>query len=173
MSVPQLPCLLSSNLQLRHCCVPNPPSPLPPTRPAHFILPRRWALPSNPFGKMPVPPVDAFGIVYIIENAQQFWSGASTPSPPSCSSTDTRCISTELDDILRIPDYTTLSKLDGTLRRFISFCASFHGGHLVRIQTHLDAHVIAYDPPALILGASPPRQSCTYRAPSKLSTHVT
>ena len=122
---------------------------------------------------MPVPPVDAFGIVYIIENAQQFWSGASTPSPPSCSSTDATCISIELDDILRIPDYTTLSKLDGTLRRFISFCASFHGEHLSQMLTCSDAHVIAYDLPALVLGAPPPRQSCTYRAPSKLSTHVT
>ncbi len=29
---------------------------------------------------MPVPPMDVFGIVYIIESAPQFWSGAHPPS---------------------------------------------------------------------------------------------
>ncbi|EGO01185.1 hypothetical protein SERLA73DRAFT_105792 [Serpula lacrymans var. lacrymans S7.3] len=51
---------------------------------------------------------DEFGIVYLIENAQQFWS--------------------ELEDILRIPggNTATLSMLDASLRRFISLCASYH-----------------------------------------------
>ncbi|KAI0343858.1 hypothetical protein BDW22DRAFT_1214156 [Trametopsis cervina] len=49
---------------------------------------------------------DGFGIVYIIENAQQFWS--------------------ELEDILHIPNDPTLEQLDATMRRFVSFCASYH-----------------------------------------------
>ncbi|OBZ76876.1 hypothetical protein A0H81_03038 [Grifola frondosa] len=58
---------------------------------------------------MPVPPMDVFGIVYIIENAQQFWS--------------------ELEDILILPKDLTLSKLDAMLRRFVSFCAAYHGAY--------------------------------------------
>ncbi|KAJ3544659.1 hypothetical protein NM688_g5716 [Phlebia brevispora] len=50
--------------------------------------------------------MDVFGIVYIIENAQQFWS--------------------ELEDILHIPSDLTLQQLDATLRRFVSFCACYH-----------------------------------------------
>lgn len=51
---------------------------------------------------------DDFGIVYLIENAQQFWS--------------------ELDDVLRVPSdgSATLSMLDTALRRFMSLCASYH-----------------------------------------------
>lgn len=51
---------------------------------------------------------DDFGIVYLIENAQQFWS--------------------ELDDVLRVPSdgSATLSMLDTALRRFVSLCASYH-----------------------------------------------
>ncbi|KZT04939.1 uncharacterized protein LAESUDRAFT_750873 [Laetiporus sulphureus 93-53] len=59
---------------------------------------------------MPVPPMDVFGIVYLIENAQQFWS--------------------ELEDILHIADGLTLDRLDSTLRRFISFCAAYHEQYL-------------------------------------------
>ncbi|KAH9944901.1 hypothetical protein B0H21DRAFT_745085 [Amylocystis lapponica] len=59
---------------------------------------------------MPNPPVDVFGIVYIIENAQQFWS--------------------ELEEMLHIPDGITLSRLDSTLRRFISLCAAYHEQYL-------------------------------------------
>ncbi|KAI0788074.1 hypothetical protein C8Q74DRAFT_1196509 [Fomes fomentarius] len=59
---------------------------------------------------MPVPPMDVFGIVYIIENAQQFWS--------------------ELEDMLHFPDDITLDKLDGTLRRYVSFCAAYHEQYL-------------------------------------------
>ncbi|KAA1472000.1 hypothetical protein DENSPDRAFT_150921 [Dentipellis sp. KUC8613] len=50
--------------------------------------------------------MDDFGVVYLIDNAQQFWS--------------------ELDEILHIPLNATLSKLDSTLKRFVSFCASYH-----------------------------------------------
>ncbi|KAI6038587.1 hypothetical protein EDC04DRAFT_2868267 [Pisolithus marmoratus] len=53
---------------------------------------------------------DEFGIVYYIENAQQFWS--------------------ELDDLLRVPAEATLSLLDTTLRRFVSLCASCHEQYL-------------------------------------------
>ncbi|KAI0686446.1 hypothetical protein BC835DRAFT_1379547 [Cytidiella melzeri] len=53
---------------------------------------------------------DGFGIVYIIENAQQFWS--------------------ELEDTLRIPNDLTLEQLDATMRRFVSFCASYHEQYL-------------------------------------------
>ncbi|KAH7921468.1 hypothetical protein BV22DRAFT_1096457 [Leucogyrophana mollusca] len=51
---------------------------------------------------------DDFGIVYLIQNAQQFWS--------------------ELDDVLRVPSdgSATLSMLDAALRRFVSLCASYH-----------------------------------------------
>ncbi|KAI0649712.1 hypothetical protein C8Q79DRAFT_1006058 [Trametes meyenii] len=54
--------------------------------------------------------MDEFGIVYIIETAQQFWS--------------------ELEEILHIPDDATLSKLDTTLRGYISFCAAYHEQYL-------------------------------------------
>ncbi|PCH37392.1 hypothetical protein WOLCODRAFT_109793 [Wolfiporia cocos MD-104 SS10] len=59
---------------------------------------------------MSIPPRDIFGIVYIVENAQQFWS--------------------ELEDILHIPDGVTLDKLDATLRRFATFCAAYHEQYL-------------------------------------------
>ncbi|KAI0356846.1 hypothetical protein OH77DRAFT_174652 [Trametes cingulata] len=55
---------------------------------------------------MPAPPMDVFGIVYIIETAQQFWS--------------------ELEEILHIQEDCTLSQLDDTLRRYITFCAAYH-----------------------------------------------
>ncbi|KAI0315290.1 hypothetical protein OF83DRAFT_364966 [Amylostereum chailletii] len=50
--------------------------------------------------------MDAISITYIIDHAQQFWA--------------------ELDDILRIPPNATLSSLDYSLKRFVSFCASYH-----------------------------------------------
>lgn len=33
----------------------------------------------------------------------------------------------ELEDMLHFPDDITLDKLDGTLRRYVSFCAAYHG----------------------------------------------
>lgn len=74
---------------------------------------------------MPIPPADVFGVVYIIENAQQFWSGE-----PLSLCTAARCFmfsDAELEDILNISDGLTLERLDATLRRFISFCAAYHG----------------------------------------------
>ncbi|GJE96647.1 DUF2013 domain-containing protein [Phanerochaete sordida] len=50
------------------------------------------------------------GIVYIIENAQQFWS--------------------ELEDMLHLPSDMTLDQLDAALRRFISFCGCYHEQYL-------------------------------------------
>ncbi|KAK7449214.1 pre-rRNA processing [Stygiomarasmius scandens] len=51
---------------------------------------------------------DDLGIVYLVENAQQFWS--------------------ELEDILTFPKdvIPTLEQLDMTLRRFTSLCAAYH-----------------------------------------------
>ncbi|KAH9974389.1 hypothetical protein BGW80DRAFT_1303690 [Lactifluus volemus] len=54
--------------------------------------------------------MDGLGIVYLIENAQQFWS--------------------ELEDILKIPVNASLSLLDATLKRSIAFCASYHEQYL-------------------------------------------
>ncbi|KAN0125273.1 Protein of unknown function (DUF2013) domain containing protein [Lactarius tabidus] len=54
--------------------------------------------------------MDGFGIVYLIDNAQQFWS--------------------ELEDILKIPVNASLSLLDATLKRSISFSASYHEQYL-------------------------------------------
>ncbi|TDL27855.1 hypothetical protein BD410DRAFT_713183 [Rickenella mellea] len=54
--------------------------------------------------------MDVFGIVYIIENAQQFWS--------------------ELEDILQVPPNVTLTQLDSSLKRFVSFCATYHEQYL-------------------------------------------
>ncbi|GLB45161.1 putative protein of unknown function (DUF2013) [Lyophyllum shimeji] len=52
---------------------------------------------------------DEFGITYVVENAQQFWS--------------------ELEDMLSFGkvNIPTLSLLDSTLRRFLALCASYHG----------------------------------------------
>ncbi|KAI0298327.1 hypothetical protein B0F90DRAFT_1632724 [Multifurca ochricompacta] len=54
--------------------------------------------------------MDGFGIVYLFENAQQFWS--------------------ELEDILKVPGNASLSLLDATLKRSIAFCASYHEQYL-------------------------------------------
>ncbi|KAF8273593.1 hypothetical protein EI94DRAFT_1795013 [Lactarius quietus] len=54
--------------------------------------------------------MDGFGIVYLIDNAQQFWS--------------------ELEDILKIPGNASLSLLDATLKRSIAFSASYHEQYL-------------------------------------------
>ncbi|KAH9986274.1 hypothetical protein BJV77DRAFT_951196 [Russula vinacea] len=54
--------------------------------------------------------MDGFGIVYLIENAQEFWS--------------------ELEDILKIPGNASLTLLDATLKRSLTFCASYHEQYL-------------------------------------------
>ncbi|KDQ56797.1 hypothetical protein JAAARDRAFT_36278 [Jaapia argillacea MUCL 33604] len=54
--------------------------------------------------------MDVFGITYLIENAQQFWS--------------------ELDDILHFPSDATLSQLDAALRRFVALCGVYHEQYL-------------------------------------------
>ncbi|TFK31833.1 hypothetical protein BDQ12DRAFT_659958 [Crucibulum laeve] len=55
---------------------------------------------------------DDLGIVYVVENAQQFWS--------------------ELEDVLRLPtdEPPTLSLLDSMLRRFLALCATYHEQYL-------------------------------------------
>ncbi|KAJ7918154.1 hypothetical protein B0H13DRAFT_2438153 [Mycena leptocephala] len=55
---------------------------------------------------------DALGIVYLVENAQQFWS--------------------ELEDILELPkdEVHTLSLLDATLKRYLALCAAYHEQYL-------------------------------------------
>ena len=74
---------------------------------------------------MPIPPADVFGVVYIIENAQQFWSGAHFSSYIAAHRLTSSDV--ELEDMLNIADGLTLERLDATLRRFISFCAAYHG----------------------------------------------
>ncbi|KAJ6481898.1 hypothetical protein C8R45DRAFT_1003389 [Mycena sanguinolenta] len=55
---------------------------------------------------------DDLGIVYLVENAQQFWS--------------------ELEDILELPkdEAHTLSLLDSTLKRYLALCAAYHEQYL-------------------------------------------
>ncbi|KAF8201029.1 hypothetical protein K438DRAFT_1821245 [Mycena galopus ATCC 62051] len=55
---------------------------------------------------------DELGIVYLVENAQQFWS--------------------ELEDILELPkdEAPTLSLLDATLKRYLALCAAYHEQYL-------------------------------------------
>lgn len=36
-------------------------------------------------------------------------------------------LKTELEDILKIPENASLSLLDSTLKRSLTFCASYHG----------------------------------------------
>ena len=68
---------------------------------------------------------DELGIVYLIDTAQQFWSGTLLLlflGPYSNHAV-------ELEDILVLPDdeVPTLSLLDATLRRFLVLCATYHG----------------------------------------------
>ncbi|KAJ7173053.1 hypothetical protein C8R43DRAFT_978290 [Mycena crocata] len=55
---------------------------------------------------------DSLGIVYLVDNAQQFWS--------------------ELEDILELPkdEVHTLSLLDATLKRYLALCAAYHEQYL-------------------------------------------
>ncbi|KAL0575396.1 pre-rRNA processing [Marasmius crinis-equi] len=55
---------------------------------------------------------DDLGIVYVVENAQQFWS--------------------ELEDLVNLPkeNIPTLEQLDGTLKRYVAFCACYHEQYL-------------------------------------------
>ena len=107
---------------------------------------------------MPIPPADVFGVVYIIENAQQFWSGAHFSSYIAAHRLTPSDV--ELEDMLNIADGLTLERLDATLRRFISFCAAYHGecscgGVCVHVSESTSI------------------QSSTYRAHSRWSTRAT
>ena len=68
---------------------------------------------------------DELGIVYLIDTAQQFWSGKLLFIPIGSYSNN----AVELEDILDLPDdeAPTLSLLDATLRRFLVLCATYHG----------------------------------------------
>ena len=68
---------------------------------------------------------DELGIVYLIDTAQQFWSGTLFLIMLRPHSDHT----IELEDILDLPDNEapTLSLLDATLRRFLVLCATYHG----------------------------------------------
>lgn|SRR6266702_2365649 len=68
--------------------------------------------------------MDGFGIVYLIDNAQQFWSGALWEGLPRRR---LLILLSELEDILKIPGIASLSLLDATLKRSIAFSASYHG----------------------------------------------
>ncbi|KAF9238935.1 hypothetical protein BU15DRAFT_88179 [Melanogaster broomeanus] len=68
---------------------------------------------------------DDFGIIYFIDNPQQFWS--------------------ELDDVLRLPSdgSATLSMLDTAFRRFVSLCASYHEQYLqIPLQLEHACHLL-------------------------------
>lgn len=65
-----------------------------------------------------------FGVVYLIENAQQFWLGECHLHPPTCLAD---LLPVVLDDILRLPPCPTLLQLDSFLNRFTSICAEYHG----------------------------------------------
>jgi hypothetical protein len=71
--------------------------------------------------------MDGFGIVYLIDNAQQFWSGVFWKG---LSRRRALIPLSELEDILKIPVNASLSLLDATLKRSISFSASYHGTSL-------------------------------------------
>ena len=71
--------------------------------------------------------MDGFGIVYIIENAQQFWTGVYDDDASERFGPSSVHPVTELEDILQIQNDSTLGQLDATIRQFISFCASYHG----------------------------------------------
>ena len=77
---------------------------------------------------------DELGIVYLIDTAQQFWSGTLLLYILGPYSNH----AVELEDILDLPDdkAPTLSLLDATLRRFLVLCATYHGTcqrfHLIR-----------------------------------------
>ena len=68
---------------------------------------------------------DDLGIVYLIDTAQQFWSGMLLLLMLGLYSN----LDVELEDILDLPDNEapTLSLLDATLRRFLVLCATYHG----------------------------------------------
>ena len=70
--------------------------------------------------------MEDFGIVYIIENAQQFWLGVSHAALCRCQQIYPFG-RTELEDIIRIPEDASLGQLDAALARFVSFCATYHG----------------------------------------------
>lgn len=74
---------------------------------------------------------DDIGIVYLIENAQQFWSGEvfAVVLYPGFN-----VLAIELEDILPLPNAPTLSRLDSTLRRFVSFCATYHGANTLHTR---------------------------------------
>ena len=72
--------------------------------------------------------MDGFGIVYLIENAQQFWSGVlCCVVAVHSSALPLLTLISELEDILKIPENAPLSLLDATLKRSMTFCASYHG----------------------------------------------
>jgi len=70
---------------------------------------------------------DEVGIVYLIETAQQFWSGELYLD--HCVRCTHSNITSELEDVLKLPsnEYQTLVLLDAALRRFLSLCSAYHG----------------------------------------------
>jgi hypothetical protein len=70
---------------------------------------------------------DDLGIVYHVENAQQFWSGMFLSNISMLEFTIVFDVS-ELEDVLHVTnDATMLSHLDFALRRFLNLCAAYHG----------------------------------------------
>ena len=72
--------------------------------------------------------MEGFEAVYIIENAQQFWSGTSIDLKSMiCGAYLLDVWTTELEETLHVPPLGTLSRLDSALKSFITLCSSYHG----------------------------------------------
>lgn len=72
---------------------------------------------------------DDLGIVYLVDNAQQFWSGVLVSKVLEKAVKYLTKSFLELEDILVIPKEAipTLEQLDLTLKRSLSLCAAYHG----------------------------------------------
>src|SRR5258707_1476594 len=68
---------------------------------------------------------DELGITYLINSAQEFWSGESNPAYVGPH----LIFFPELEDVLTLPqdEAPTLFLLDSTLRRFVALCSTYHG----------------------------------------------
>lgn len=72
---------------------------------------------------------DVFGVVYLIETAQQFWSGNASAAF-LCTILPSDSSALELEEILSPPRDASLAYLDSRLRSFVTLCATYHGKKL-------------------------------------------
>lgn len=78
---------------------------------------------------------DDLGIVYVVENAPQFWSGMQVHAMVGVFLAEGKLLRTELEDMLNISREPTLQQLDGTLKRFLALCSAYHGHFTLSIQS--------------------------------------